>query len=413
MEVTYVFRESGRSRVPFFDYDKSLYRFFINQGGKWDKARREFIIDGNISAEQLCGNFPELPFVLIENQSPVPVRVFDLLERPWKQTAVDNSQPKVQPQCGCIRLDSPLSRRKEGLVHRPAPVPSNLPDKFPKYWEIKLETELRSRKYSHRTIETYIYYNRLLCQYLQKPPEEIQSDDIKQFLAITEKDMGYSAATMNIAISALKFFYRRVLQSDIVREQRRPHQDKRLPIVLSKTDIRKMLMAERNLKHRLLLMIIYGSGLRVGEAVRLKCQDIDIARKLMLIRSGKGRKDRYTVMSDMVINTLTEYYARYNITGNCRDWLFEGVDSNTHLNIRSAQHIFERALKEAQIGKTASIHCLRHSFATHLLENGTDIRYIQELLGHSALRTTERYTHVAHRKMLAIASPLDNLDDGE
>ncbi|MDR0300683.1 MAG: site-specific integrase [Treponema sp.] len=326
---------------------------------------------------------------MIENQSTVP-KIFGFLDRPWKQTAVDN-----QP------------------VHRPAPVLSGLPDKFPKHWEEKLEIELRARKYSRNTRLSYIYYNRLLCQYLQKSPEEIKSDDISGFLAMTEKNMEYSAATMNIAISAIKFFYKSVYKNDIVREQRRPHQDKRLPVVLSKIEIKKLLMTENNLKHRLLLMMVYASGLRVSEVVRLKRQDIDIARKSIMINSGKGRKDRYTITSDMVINALTDYYSRYSNTGNCRDWLFEGADSNTHLNIRSAQYIFKHALKEAKIGKPASIHSLRHSFATHLLENGTDIRYIQELLGHSSIHTTERYTHVARRKMLSIASPLDTLDDGE
>jgi site-specific recombinase XerD len=387
MEVAYIFRESGGSRVPFFDYDKSLYRFFIARGGKWDRARSEFILDGHISADRFGGSSLGVPFVLVENQAPVPVRIFGFLGRPWEQAAVDNHSE----------------------VHHPAPVPSALPDKFPKHWETKLEIELRARKYSQRTIEIYIYYNRLLCQVMQKPPEKIQTEDIKQFLAVTEKDMGYSASSMNLAISAIKFFYKRVLIKDIVREQHRPHQDKRLPRVLSKADIKKMLIAEKNLKHRLLLMIVYASGLRVGEAVRLKRQDIDSARKLIIIRSGKGRKDRYTIMSDKVINTLTEYYSRYNIT----NWLFEGTDPNKHLAIRSAQHIFEHALKEAKIVTTASIHCLRHSFATHLLEDGTDIRYIQELLGHESLRTTERYTHVARRKMLAITSPLDTLDEGE
>jgi site-specific recombinase XerD len=388
MEVAYIFCDSDSSRVPFFDYDKSLYSFFIARGGKWDKARNEFILDGNISAEQFRGN-SGVPFVLIENQSPVPVRVVGFLGRPWEQTAVDNhNQPKV---------------------HHPAPALPVLPDKFPKQWEVKLEIELRARKYSRNTRLSYIYYNRLLCQNLQKPPEEIQSDDISHFLAMTEKNMEYSAATMNLAISAIKFFYKSVFKNDIVREQRRPHQDKRLPIVLSKADIKKMLMAEKNLKHRLLLMMVYASGLRVGEVVRLKCQDIDIDRKSIIIRSGKGRKDRYTITSDLVISALTDYYSRYNIT----NWLFEGADSNTHLNIRSAQYICKHALKEANIAKTASIHSLRHSFATHLLENGTDIRYIQELMGHSSIRTTERYTHVARRKMLAIASPLDTLDKEE
>jgi site-specific recombinase XerD len=386
MEVAYIFREFGRSRVPLFGYDKSLYSFFIARGGRWDKTRSEFIMDGNINAEQLRGN-SGVPFVFIENQSPVPIKVFGFLGRPWAQTAVE----------------------KQPRAHRPAPITTVLPDKFPKHWEIKLEIELRARKYSRNTRSSYIYYNRLLCQNLQKPPEEIQSDDISHFLAMLEKNRDYSAATMNIAISAIRFFYKCVLKNDIVREQRRPHQDRRLPIVLSKVDIKKMLMTEKNSKHRLLLMMVYASGLRVSEVVRLKRQDIDFSRKSIFIRAGKGRKDRYTLMSDTVIDTITDYFSQYNIT----DWLFEGSDSDTHLNIRSAQHIFEHALKRAEIAKTASIHSLRHSFATHLLENGTDIRYIQELLGHSSIRTTERYTHVAHRKMLSIASPLDTLDKEE
>jgi site-specific recombinase XerD len=127
----------------------------------------------------------------------------------------------------------------------------------------------------------------------------------------------------------------------------------------------------------------------------------------LIIKSGKGRKDRYTIMSDMVINALEDYYSRYDVTG----WLFSGAEPGKHLVMRSAQHIFEHALKEAKIEKTASIHSLRHSFATHLLESGTDIRYIQELLGHSSIRTTERYTHVARWKALAITSPLDTIGE--
>ncbi|MDR2717185.1 MAG: tyrosine-type recombinase/integrase [Treponema sp.] len=388
MEIAYIFCEPGIIRVPLFGYDKRLYRFFLARGGKWDKAHNEFILDENRSAEQLCGDSPGVPFVLIKGQSPVSVRVFGFLGRPWEQTALDNQQ----------------------RTKYPVPVqPSVLPDQFPKHWEIKLENELRSRKYSRSTILAYIYYNRLLCRSLQKPPERIQSDDIKQFLAAIEKDRDYSAASLNLAISAMKFFYKRVLQKDIIREQRRPHHDRRLPIVLSKDEIRKMLMTRKNFKHRLLLMMVYASGLRVSEVVRLKRQDIDIARKLIMVKSGKGRKDRYVIMSETVIKVLADYYSRYNIT----DWLFSGAAPNKHLAARSAQHIFEDALKESKIVKDASIHSLRHSFATHLLESGTDIRYIQELLGHSSIRTTERYTHVARRKFLAITSPLDTIDDEE
>ena len=152
--------------------------------------------------------------------------------------------------------------------------------------------------------------------------------------------------------------------------------------------------------------MVYASGLRVSEVVNLKRQDIDISRETIKIRAGKGRKDRYTLVSETVRKDLEEYYIRYNIT----NWLFSGADPNTHLAKRSAQYIFDHALKKAKIEKAASIHSLRHSFATHLLESGTDIRYIQELLGHASLITTERYTHVARRKVLSIRSPLDSLD---
>jgi site-specific recombinase XerD len=384
MEVAYIFSESGKSRVPFFDYDQRLHRFFLDCGGKWDKARNEFFWDGNINAGQLCRNSIGIPFVLIENQPFVSLRVFGFIGRPWEQTAVDN-QPKI---------------------HHPALV---LTDKFPKHWEVKLETELRSRKYSRRTVQSYVYFNRLLCQNLQKAPEEIQSDDVKHFLAAIEKNRDYSASSMNLAISSIKFFYKKVMKNDIVKEQHRPRQDKRLPEVLSKAEIKKILIAEKNLKHRLLLMMVYASGFRVSEVVCLKRRDLDIDRKSIIIRSGKGRKDRYTITSDMVISTLTEYYSQYNIT----NWLFEGADPDSHLSIRSAQYVFEHALKECKIEKASSIHCLRHSFATHLLENGTDIRYIQELLGHSSIRTTERYTHVARRETLSIISPLDTINREE
>jgi integrase/recombinase XerD len=133
---------------------------------------------------------------------------------------------------------------------------------------------------------------------------------------------------------------------------------------------------------------------------------VDTARETINIIDGKGRKDRCTLISETVINALAEYYTRYHVT----DWLFSGADPGKHLSIRSAQHIFEHALKRVKIEKSATLHSLRHSFATHLLESGTDIRYIQELLGHASILTTERYTHVAMRKKLSITSPLDTID---
>jgi site-specific recombinase XerD len=208
---------------------------------------------------------------------------------------------------------------------------------------------------------------------------------------------------MNLAISAIRFFYKRVFKNDIVSDQRRPRHDKNLPMVLSRTEIDKILNMENNIKHRLLLMLAYSSGLRVSEVVALKREHIDISRGIIHVKRGKGRKDRLTILSEKAACLFTEYCSLYDI----QTWLFPGQPATHPLTIRSAQKIFDKAVHRAEILKKTSIHSLRHTFATHLLENGTDIRYIQSLLGHSSLRTTERYTHIAKGSVLKIQSPLD------
>ena len=377
-------------------YDQRLFRMLVSVGGgTWDNTRKEFVFKRNEDTIRFNRITSYIPYVQVWENPINPIRIFGLRERQWQKT------PDTAPD-----TSSAQKSIEDAVFAMPSAPPP--PDKFPKHLQDQLEDELRSRKYSRHTRSLYLYFNRLLCNTLQKPPEEIRQEDITQFLAIVEKSKDYSASSMNLAISAIKFFYTSVLPKDI-EVQHRPRQDKRLPVVLSKEEIKKMFMAETNFKHRLLLMMVYASGLRAGEVVSLKRQDIDISRKTINIRSGKGRKDRYTLVSETVINTLAEYYSRYNIT----NWLFSGADPNKHLVIRSAQHIFERALKRVKIEKAASLHSLRHSFATHLLESGTDIRYIQELLGHASIRTTERYTHVTKRKALSITSPLDNIDKEE
>jgi site-specific recombinase XerD len=195
------------------------------------------------------------------------------------------------------------------------------------------------------------------------------------------------------------------LNNDSIREQRRPRQDLKLPTVFSKDEIKKMLDLEKNVKHRLLLMLAYSSGLRVSEVVNLKREHIDFSRKAVYIKSGKGRKDRCTILSEKAALLLREYCVSYDT----QIWLFPGQPASCHLSIRSAQKIFEKAALRVGIIKKTSIHGLRHTFATHLLENGTDIRYIQSLLGHASLRTTERYTHVSIRSALSVQSPLDSI----
>jgi site-specific recombinase XerD len=342
----------------------------------------------------------------VYEKSSVPIRLFGFWERIWEggledcPAKLDRKNPAGFQENVCLPAE-PSAPFEEFIM------PSLLrqPEKFPDHWRLKLEAELRSRKYSLRTLRSYVYYNRLLCCILQKLPEAICPEDITQFLAIIEKEREYSASSLNLAISAVKFFYKNVLKNANISEHHRPRNDKRLPLVLSKEEISKILGMEHNPKHRLLLMLVYSSGLRVSEVVALKREHIDLSRKVIYIRLGKGRKDRCTLLSEKAAHFICEYCAFYGI----QTWLFPGQSITRPLTIRSAQYIFDKAIYRTGIPKKISIHSLRHSFATHLLESGTDIRYIQSLLGHATLRTTERYTHIARRSILSIQSPLDSI----
>ena len=189
----------------------------------------------------------------------------------------------------------------------------------------------------------------------------------------------------------------------IIDEVPRPGKERKLPPVLNQEEILKTFSYVENLKHKTLLMLIYSAGLRVGESVRLKMADIDGERKMIHLRGAKGKKDRYTLLSDAALQALREYYKKYRP----KEFLFEGMGERAHLSERSIQNVFQRAVKRAGIKKQISIHGLRHSFATHLLESGVDLRYIQELLGHSSSKTTEIYTHVSKKSLGKIVNPLD------
>jgi len=416
MDVVYFFRKSAGVRVPFFDYDRNLFYLFVRGGGFWDKARREFLFRGDAGAGQLREVFSAVPCVWVEEDSSGQSRIFGFLDRPWENalnvSPVKNANEELSGRRDALLLhDKPTCYFTDSPIHMAEnhhfdfPVRCSLSEKLSEHWLNKLDAALRSRKYSPRTQKAYIYYNRLICRTLQKTPEEIHPEDVTEFIANMEKSKDYSASSMNLAISAIKFFFRNVLKKDEISEQHRPRHDERLPMVLSKEEIKKVLSLEKNPKHRLLLMLVYSSGLRVSEVVALKKEHIDLSRKVIYIRLGKGRKDRSTLLSEKAAGYIEEYYNFFDI----QKWLFPGQPVTRHLTIRSAQHIFDKAVCRAGITKRITIHGLRHTFATHLLESGTDIRYIQTLLGHANLRTTERYTHVAKRSVLSIKSPLDTI----
>ena len=221
---------------------------------------------------------------------------------------------------------------------------------------------------------------------------------------VTERKV--SSSYQNQAINAIKFYYERVLGG-----QRkfyfieRPITEKVLPVVLNKEELISILNATENQKHKAMLMLTYSSGLRVSELLSLKIKDVDSERMQLRVSQAKGKKDRYTILSTRALDMLRVYFRSYHP----KEWLFEGVDGGQY-SMRSIQAVMQYACKRAGILKKVSMHTLRHSFATHLLESGTDLRYIQSLLGHSSSKTTEIYTHVTTKGFSQIVSPLDNLD---
>lgn len=271
----------------------------------------------------------------------------------------------------------------------------------------ELRTEMRLRNYSSRTIKSYTSCVRSFIRNIApRHPRELRDGDLRAYLLFLIDHQGLSASTIHQVINALRFLfvdlYRRPFDAGTLP---RPKKTKKLPVILSHEEILRILNTTENVKHRTLLMMTYSAGLRVGEVVRLQVKDIDGERKLIHVQDAKGKKDRYTLLSDTMLSTLRDYYRRYRPEGH----LFPGADRRKHLSERTAQHVFYEATRAAGITKSVSIHSLRHSFATHLLESGVDLRYIQEILGHSSSKTTEIYTHVSRKVLGKISNPLDQI----
>jgi integrase/recombinase XerD len=270
----------------------------------------------------------------------------------------------------------------------------------------QLSNELKARNYSRRTQVSYYCAVEKFLTSLTKPPHRLDAVDLKNyFIALLEKEH-YAPRTVNLAAGAIKFFYTNILNlPETAKEILRAKEPKTLPQVYSKIEIGKIFNAPSNDKHRLLLMLGYGCGMRVSELVHLKKTDIDWEQNLVWIRKGKGQKDRRVMLSGSIKKALAEYLSRNpeNI------YIFEGVAKGRPCTSRTAEKIYEHACAKAKISKKGGIHTLRHSFATHLHDNGIDIRNIQELLGHVDIKTTQIYTHVSSKDIAGIKSPIDDV----
>ena len=270
-----------------------------------------------------------------------------------------------------------------------------------------MQQKLILRNYSKSTIKTYVYMFKRFLKYLYPLPlHQVDKAHITAYHLWLVRDCNVSVSYQNQSINAIKFYIEKVLKYPVtVYDLERPIKPKTLPKILSLEEVSKIIEATRNLKHRAILSVIYGAGLRISECINLKIVDIDSSGMRIWVRNAKGKKDRITLLSYSLLQLLRDYFRVYRPN----KWLFEGQTGQEY-SPSSIRQFFNRAKIKASVGSPATVHTLRHSFATHLLENGVNLRYIQKLLGHSYSKTTEIYTHVCTTNLTDIKSPFDLLN---
>ena len=275
----------------------------------------------------------------------------------------------------------------------------------------RMTEDLIIRNYAESTKRTYISQVARFALYFGKSPEFLGPEHVRKYQVylLNEKKISYSE--FNRAVSALRFLYKFTLhRAWMIERIPFPRGTKTLPVILSHGEIQRLFAATTNLKHRTMLMTIYASGTRLSELTHLRLEDIDGERNVIRIRQGKGRKDRYTLLPNSLLQALRTYWKVYGQkTYSLTDWLFPGRPPERHLHPSSVEDFCRKAAGISQIRKRVTPHTLRHCFATHLLEAGTDLRTIQILLGHNSLRTTSMYLHLSSKEVFSTKSPLDLL----
>jgi integrase/recombinase XerD len=267
--------------------------------------------------------------------------------------------------------------------------------------------DLQIRHYSPTTIRLYLYAVREFAKHFGKPPDQLGAEHIRRFQLFLTKEKKVSTSTYVLTVCALRFFYTHTLHRKVAIERIPfPRGERKLPPILSRDEVKALLEAPHDLRHRAMLAILYGAGLRVSEVARLKVADIDSARNVLWVRSGKGRKDRQALLPPKLRELLRCYWR----TRRPADWLFPGADPTQPISVKTIFRACRQAAHSAGIAKSVHPHVLRHAFATHLLEAGVNLRTIQFLLGHARLETTARYLQVADVNVRATTSPLESLE---
>jgi integrase/recombinase XerD len=352
----------------------------------------------------------------------VPGREWDPRREVWIVPVTSRSLAALQRHFPGVRVPSgageveggPDGRSKEAsAASRSSPESSGDPqgEKEPQDPEAllaALRRELILAGFTPATRKVYLGHVRRFLGRTGADPGNLSPEGVRRYLAEEAGERGVSRSSHGQILSAIRFLFRKVLgRNEAIEKIPHPKRIRQLPTVLSRAEARAVIDALRNPTHRAMIMLLYASGVRVGELVRLRPGDVDRDRGLLRVRGGKGGKDRYTLLSPMAVEAVDRHLSRWELRDRKLPWLFPGARPESHVNPRSVQKVVARAGRKAGLEKRVTPHVLRHSFATHLLENGTDLRYIQQLLGHASSRTTEVYTHVSRRDLARIQSPLE------
>jgi len=330
--------------------------------------------------------------VLFEKDAVLIARIKQVVGARWSQSMQYWHVP-----------DSEENRERFGLVSLAASMPSDEGMQA----LVQFKQYLRSKRYSESTIGTYSEaLKSFLVFYNHKSIALLTNEDVIIYNNEYIRKNNLSASYQNQIVNAIKLYFRIIKETKIDLDKiHRPKRSKTLPNVLSKEEVKAILEAHSNVKHKMMLSMIYSCGLRRSELLNLKPSDIDSKRNIVLLKNAKGKKDRIAPLSMKILKMLREYYSAYKPSV----WLFEGSIKGEQYSEKSLQSVLKQALQKANISKPVTLHWLRHSYATHLLESGTDLRYIQELLGHNSSKTTEIYTHVSTKSIQQIKSPFDDL----
>lgn len=330
----------------------------------------------------------------------IPGRLFSITYRCWY---LPYNEANLELLQSTLRRVTDVSIQNE-MKWTDAPSPGYEPKVPERFHELLL-----TRGYTEATQRNYEAQLLLFIRFISpRAIEQVTEEDIHRYLLHLVKDKKASLSTQNQAINAIKFYVEQVRHGDRkTYHVERPRKAWKLPEVLSKQEVKALLQCTGNIKHHCILLLLYSAGLRLSELLNLKWQDIDYGRKVVHVKCGKGKKDRITLLSEICYVALMEYRDKYGPVS----WIFEGSYKNKYSS-RSVNNIIKKYAEKARITKQISAHTLRHSFATHLLEQGTDLRYIQALLGHESSKTTERYTHMTTAGFEKLISPLDSPEVG-